>query len=1344
MPVTFTGINLAGLEFGQQVGDPNFTINPESSYQYWTHVFGANIIRLPFRWERLQPGLQSELDATYLSYLRDAVAFAAANGAVLLLDMHNFGRGYGLEMAADDSLLPAFTNAWSRLATEFQDDPNVWFGLMNEPGDIDAARWINFAQAATDAVRAAGATNKILVSTVGASTAERFNDPAFSTEQTAYESFTDPASNFVFEVHQFLDPSGTGADSGPAVPGKGATALTGVTDWARANNFELFLGEFGVLPDNGYPEEAAALLAFMNANSDIFKGWTAWAAGEGWNDFPYLLDEGLETTALLQPFVNDGPVSFEATAADAPIVTGDLQTWHKITLDFEGPLRGETPETFTNFRLEVTFTHAATGETIKTLGYFAADGDAANSSADSGSVWRVHFTPPAEGEWLYSASFREGENVAVSLAADAGVSGGFMDGAAGALTIEASDKTGPDLRGKGALVYDGTRYLTHEGTGEFFIKGGVGGPENLLAYQGFDNTIASHDYAPHLRDWAAGDPVWGADRGKEIIGAVNYLASEGLNSIYFIANTVAGDGLDVWPWADPNLNNISPNGGNTPADFDQKARVFDVSKLAQWEIVFEHMQHNGITLHMFLQEQENDQLLNNGELGLERQLFMRELVARFGHHNGLIYNLGEENTNTPEQRVAHSTYLQALDSYNRPIELHTDPGDAKQAAVFAPVVGTEVIDGFSLQSAPGDDVRDDAAFWLAAAESAGRPIPAFWDEQSPAEIGLATDSDPAQQKQVREALWGMLTVGGSGAEWYFGYATGETDLSLNDFRSRDNAYDWTTAARSFFQQLPLLQMSQADALTSNTAGEDFVFANPGEIYVIYLASGGGATLDLTGVSGNFAVDWYDPRTGGALQLGSVELVSGGGLADLGARPVNANEDWVILVRKSGLYPFDGIPARGAAPVNNAPIAADDAPTAIGEDAGPVLLDLLSNDRDPDNDALSITSITTTGTIGLAALVNGAVTYTPNTQFEVLNAGETASDSFTYTISDGRGGEDTATVTLTIEGANEVSPPQPGDIQLTDNRERLILSDPGPNRVAAGDGLDVILTSAGDDIIDGGMGDDTLNGGAGADILIGGGGDDLMTGGEGADLFVIDAADFETSTGDIITDFEVGLDRLELSGFTGMPDAESLNINIAPGGLLLDLGSGRIVLFEGLTDPASLQSEGIDLVAAPRSLDLAATPGVVRLTGENERYVNNFDQSGITVDTNGGAINVAITGAGDDMLFGGDGDDTLIAGFGADSLTGGPGNDVLTGGEGADLFRFSSEHFPGPSVNEITDFTIGEDQIELSGFGFANINELNFIETPLGPALELDPQRLILLTGVDTGRMTNGDFVFNAS
>ncbi len=105
--------------------------------------------------------------------------------------------------------------------------------------------------------------------------------------------------------------------------------------------------------------------------------------------------------------------------------------------------------------------------------------------------------------------------------------------------------------------------------------------------------------------------------------------------------------------------------------------------------------------------------------------------------------------------------------------------------------------------------------------------------------------------------------------------------------------------------------------------------------------------------------------------------------------------------------------------NDGPLAVADA-LAVGEDGSTAFTaaSLLANDTDADGDTLSVTAIGTTGTIGTVSLAGGNVTYAAGSAFQYLKAGETATDSFTYTISDGHSGTSIATETVTITGAND--------------------------------------------------------------------------------------------------------------------------------------------------------------------------------------------------------------------------------------------------------------------------------------------------------------------------------------
>lgn len=565
-------------------------------------------------------------------------------------------------------------------------------------------------------------------------------------------------------------------------------------------------------------------------------------------------------------------------AQSGAVVSGELKKWHRITITFDGPSTGEsaTVNPFRDYRLNVTFTRGT--RSVVVPGFYAADGNAGESSASSGAKWRVHFAPDEEGAWSWSASFRTGTDVAASTSSTAGTATSF-NGASGSFTVGATDKTGRDHRGKGRLAYASAHHLRFLQTGEYFLKGGADSPENFLAYGDFDQTTAKHAYAPHAGDWASGDPTWKGGKGKNIIGALNYLSGKGMNSVYFLTMNVTGDGNDVWPWTSSGARDR-----------------FDVSKLDQWEIVFTHMDRKGLMLHVVTQETENDQLLDGGALGTTRKLYYRELIARFGHHPAIVWNLGEENTNTDAERKAFADFFHAVDPYDHPVVVHTYPN--QYDTVYTPLLGYATFEGPSLQMGSPGATHAETVKWVQRSSQNGRKWFVSLDEIGPAGDGVVTDSEDFNHDGPRKnALWGNLMGGGAGCEWYFGYNHPHTDLTCEDWRSRDNMWNQTRYALDFFRtRLPFQEMVPSDALT--TLG--WCLAKQGTVYAVYLPNGGAASLQI--LSGTYSVQWYNPRTGGALQNGSVTTVTGPGQVSLGSTPGGATNDWVALVKNTGTPP----------------------------------------------------------------------------------------------------------------------------------------------------------------------------------------------------------------------------------------------------------------------------------------------------------------------------------------------------------------------------------------------------------------------------------------------------------
>jgi hypothetical protein len=594
--------------------------------------------------------------------------------------------------------------------------------------------------------------------------------------------------------------------------------------------------------------------------------------------------------SLLKGQAVQPPPDSTAAKTHSATVRGTMETWHRVTLDFEGPATSEdaVPNPFSDYRLRVTFQQD--GRRYVVPGFFAADGDAASSSATEGSTWRVRFAPDSPGQWTYTVSFRKGPDIATRLAPHAGSRTAF-DGAQGTFTIAPTSKTGRDFRAKGLLQHaPGDRYLHHAGTKSVFIKGGANSPENLLAYADFDGTRdrgglavlppdGLHHYEPHVKDWQEGDPTWQTGEGKGLIGALNYLSGKGMNSVYFLTMNWKGDGDDVWPWTTP----------------ERKDR-FDVSKLAQWEIVFSHMDSVGIAPTMVMQETENDTLFDGGKLQRLRKLYYRELVARFGHHLGVTWNLGEETNHTPARLQKFGEYLQALDPYDHPIVLHNHVHLIPET--LDPLLGKPVINGVSFQIANPRDVHRRVIQYLDASKAAGHPWLVNVDEIGHYTVGAAPDGPNSNRELLRrEVLWGALMAGGPGVEWYFGYEYPHFDLDAEDWRSRDSLWTDTHHALEFVREyLPVQRMQHHDGLTWEAG--DYVLADIGNTYAIYRPNGGAPDLELKDYpNGRFRVQWYNPNTG-AFSMGSVEEVNGGSsTVPLGRPPNRPNEDWAILVRR---------------------------------------------------------------------------------------------------------------------------------------------------------------------------------------------------------------------------------------------------------------------------------------------------------------------------------------------------------------------------------------------------------------------------------------------------------------
>ena len=188
------------------------------------------------------------------------------------------------------------------------------------------------------------------------------------------------------------------------------------------------------------------------------------------------------------------------------------------------------------------------------------------------------------------------------------------------------------------------------------------------------------------------------------------------------------------------------------------------------------------------------------------------------------------------------------------------------------------------------------------------------------------------------------------------------------------------------------------------------------------------------------------------------------------------------------------------------------------------------------------------------------------------------------------------------------------------------------------------------------GANSLTGTAADDILLDGGGADVLTGGAGADLFVL----AEDGARDTIMDFQIGVDRIDVSAWGGLYSTLQLEVRSLSYGIDIRYGDERIIL--RTEDGASLDLD-----------DLLETDvlGIARLTPYAERAENQPERIGSDIGDRieGTADDNILRGMdGDDQLMGMDGDDTLDGGAGRDALRGGLGDDSLLGGGSHDALH----------------------------------------------------------------------------
>jgi Ca2+-binding RTX toxin-like protein len=454
---------------------------------------------------------------------------------------------------------------------------------------------------------------------------------------------------------------------------------------------------------------------------------------------------------------------------------------------------------------------------------------------------------------------------------------------------------------------------------------------------------------------------------------------------------------------------------------------------------------------------------------------------------------------------------------------------------------------------------------------------------------------------------------------------------------------------------------------SFTGDEDSVIAGN-----VLADNGNGTDSDVDGDSLSVVAETLVTAQGG-----TVDILANGDFTYTPAENFNGADSFSYTLDDGNGGTAVGNVSLTVNPVNDAPLAADD--TAVTDEDTAVVIDVLANDSDVENDALSVFAAND-GANGTVSFDGASVTYTPN-------AGFSGADSFTYTVSDGNGGFDTATVNVTVNAAQTNTPPVANDDDFTVEHGNALtgnlLVDNGHGADSDADNDNLTVTAAA--IM-------TL---AGASVTLLANGDFTY---EGATGFV-GTDSFEYTLEDGNGGFDTAFASITVTAPTGAIVGDNSDDSIATGigSDTVFAGDGNNTVSTGSGDDAIYAGNGDDNLNSGSGDDIVYVSGgdntVLSGSGNDTVTTGNGDDiiesgSGHDVISSGAGNDDINSGSGDDIIYAGAGNDVISAGSGDDFLAGGFGADIMTGGSGADTFYFDS----ADAVDTITDFSLFDEDV----------------------------------------------------
>ncbi|PQE18271.1 putative 1,4-beta-D-glucan cellobiohydrolase C protein [Rutstroemia sp. NJR-2017a WRK4] len=289
----YIGTNIAGFDFGCGTdGTCNVTAaypplasigGPDGIAQmkHFVSVDHHNLFRLPVGWQYLLNNqLGGTLDANKFATYDQLVQGCLSTGASCIIDIHNYARWNGGIIGQGGPTNAQYASLWSQIAAKYKGNSKVFFGLMNEPHDVPSiTTWAASVQAAVTAIRNAGATtNLLLLPGNDWTSAGAFISDGSAAALSTVKNPDGSTTNLIFDVHKYLDSDNSGTHT-ECVTNNIDTAFAPLATWLRQNNRQAILTETG----GGNTQSCITYLCqefdYLNSNSDVYIGYTGWAAG---------------------------------------------------------------------------------------------------------------------------------------------------------------------------------------------------------------------------------------------------------------------------------------------------------------------------------------------------------------------------------------------------------------------------------------------------------------------------------------------------------------------------------------------------------------------------------------------------------------------------------------------------------------------------------------------------------------------------------------------------------------------------------------------------------------------------------------------------------------------------------------------------------------------------------------------------------------------------------------------------------------------------------------------------------------------------------------------------------